>query len=71
MVNKHGQKKKKTFRSYGKSNKELHALIEKIFVKKRRTTEKENQHFQELLISDDEVQKSVSSVAESVESDVI
>ena len=31
MVNKHNQKKKKSFRDYGKSNKELNALIEKKF----------------------------------------
>ena len=58
MVNKHKQKKKKKFRNYGKSNKEVNALIEKKFVKfvknkKRRRTEKELQHFQEMQISDD------------------
>ena len=40
MVNKHKQKKKKTFKNYVRSNKELNALIEKKkfqkFVKKRR-----------------------------------
>ena len=33
MVKKHKQKKKKRFRNYGKSNKELNALIEKKFHK--------------------------------------
>ena len=33
MVNKHKQKKKKTFRNYGKSNKELNDLIKKKFQK--------------------------------------
>ena len=42
----------------GKSNKELNALIEKKFQKfvknkKRKKTEKELQHFQEMPISDD------------------
>ena len=31
MVIKHKQKKKKNFKSYGKSNKEKNALIDKIF----------------------------------------
>ena len=53
MVNKHKQKKKKPFKNYGKSNKELNALIEKKFQKfvknkKRRKTEKELQHFLEM-----------------------
>ena len=56
MVNKHKQKKKKHFKNYGKSNKELNALFEKKFHKfvknkKRRKTEKELQHFQEMQIS--------------------
>ena len=73
MVNKHKQKKKKPFKNYGKSNKELNALIEKKFQKfvknkKRRKTEKELQHFQEMQISDDKRKKSISSFAESVES---
>ena len=33
MVDKHKQKKKKPFKSYGKSNKDLNALIEKKFQK--------------------------------------
>ena len=53
MVNKQKQKKKKNIKNYGKSNKELNALIEKKFqkfveTKKRRKTEKELQHFQEM-----------------------
>ena len=53
MVSKHKQKKKKNFTNYGKSNKELNAVIEKKFQKfvkneKRRKTEKEFQHFQEI-----------------------
>ena len=48
---------KKSFRIYGKSNKELNALIEKKFqkfmnFKKRRKTEKELQHFYKIQISD-------------------
>ena len=44
MINKHRQKKKKDFKSYGKSNKELNDLIEKKLEKlekskKRRKTE--------------------------------
>ena len=66
MVNKHNQKKKKPFKNYEKSNKELNALIEKKFQKfvenkKRRNTEKELQHFQEMQISDEESKKSISS----------
>ena len=34
MVKKHKQKKKKHFKNYGKSNKELNALIEKKFQRK-------------------------------------
>ena len=74
MVNKHKQKKKKkNFRNYGKSNKELNALIEKRFQKfvknkKRRKIEAELQHFHEMQIYDDESKNSVSSVAESMES---
>ena len=57
MVKKLKQRKKKNFKNYGKSNKELNALIEKKFHnfvknKKRRKTEKELQHFQEMQISD-------------------
>ena len=53
MVNKYKQKKKKPLKSYGKSNKELNALIEKKFQKllknkKRRKTEKEFQHFHQM-----------------------
>ena len=53
MVNNHKQKKKKKFRTYGKSIKELNSLIENKFQKfvknkKRRNTEKELQHFQEM-----------------------
>ena len=73
MVNKHKQKKKKYFRTNGKSNKELSALIKKNFQKfvknkKGRKTEKELQQFQEMQISVDESKKSVSSLAESVKS---
>ena len=66
-------KKEKSFRNYWKSNKAPNTLlIEKKFHKfvknkKRRKTEKELQHFQEMQISDDERKKSVSSLAESVE----
>ena len=50
MVKKQKQKKMKTFKNYGKSNKDLNALIEKKFQKfvenkKRRKMEKELQHF--------------------------
>ena len=63
------QKKKKPFKSYGKSNNELNALIEKKFQKfVRRKTEKELQHFQEIQISDDESKKRISNIADSVES---
>ena len=70
MVNKHKQKKRKLFKNYGKSNKELNAPIEKKFQKvvknkKRRKTEKE---LLEMQISDDESKKSISSFVESVES---
>ena len=74
MITKHKQiKRRKNFRNYGKSNKELNALIEKkiqklIENKKRRKTEKELQHFQKVQISDDESKKSVSSLAERVDS---
>ena len=76
MVNKHKQKKKKSFKNYGKSIKELNVLIEKKFRKfvknkKRRKTEKELQHFKEIQISDDESKKSISSFAESVDSEEI
>ena len=61
------------FKTYGKSNKELNALIEKKFKKfvknkKRRKTEKELWHFQETQISDNKDKKSVLSMAESVKS---
>ena len=67
------RKRKKPFKSYGKSNKELNAIIEKkdqkcVKNKKRMKTEKEIQHFQEIQISDDESKKSLSIFAESVES---
>ena len=73
MVKNLKQRKKKPFKNYAKSNKEVNALIEKkiqIFVKnkKRRKTEKEVQHFQEMQISDNESKKSISSFAESIES---
>ena len=73
MVNKHKQKKKKNFMTYRKSDKELNALIGKKFQKfvknkKKRKTEKELQHFQEIHISEDESKNSVSILAESVES---
>ena len=53
MVNNHKQKKKKPFKNYGKSNKELNVLIEKNFQKfvknkKRRKTKKELQHFRKI-----------------------
>ena len=53
MVVKHKQRKKKNFMNHGKSNKQLNALIESKFQKfvknkKRRKTEKELQHFQEM-----------------------
>ena len=53
LVNKHKQKKKekeKNFMNYRKSNKELNVLIKKNSVKnkKRRKTETELQHFQEM-----------------------
>ena len=73
MVDKHKQKKKKSFRNYGNNNKRLNALIEKKFPKfvknkKRRKIEKDIQHFQEMRISKDESKKSISSLAKSVES---
>ena len=73
MVNKYKQKKKKPIKNYRKSNKELNALIEKKFQKfvknkKRRKTEKELLHFQEMQKSDDKSKKSISSFAESVAS---
>ena len=73
MINKHKQKKKKSFRTYVKSNKELNVLIKKKFQKfvknkKRWKTEKELQHFQEMQSSDNERKNSVSSLEESVES---
>ena len=71
MVTKHNQKKKKAFKNYGKSNKELIALIEKKFQKFCWKTEKELQHFQEMQILDDKSNKSISSFAESVESEEI
>ena len=72
MVNKHKQKKRKPFKDYGKSNKELNALIEKKFQKFvknkiRRKTEKEPQYFQEMQILDDKHKKSISSLTETVE----
>ena len=71
MVSNHKQKKRKPFKNYGKSNKELNALIERKFQnfvnnKKRWKTEKELQHFHEIQILDDESKKSISSFAESV-----
>ena len=53
MVVKHKQEKKKPFKNYGNSKKELNALIEKkiqkfVKKKKRRKTEKLLQHFQEM-----------------------
>ena len=53
MVVKHKNRKKKNFKNYGKSNKELNAIIKKKFLKfvknkKRRKMEKELQHFQEM-----------------------
>ena len=68
MVMKQKQKKKKPFKNYEKSNKEMNALIEKKFQKfvknkKRMKTDKELQHFQEMQILDDESKKSISSFA--------
>ena len=57
--------KKRTSKTYGRSNKEVNALIEKKFyqfVKNKKKREKEMQ------ISDDEDKKSVSSVVQSVAS---
>ena len=67
------QAQKEPFKNYGKSNKYLNAVIEKKFQKfvknkKRRKTEMELQHFQEMQISDDKSKKSISSFIESVES---
>ena len=57
-------------KAYGQNKKELNALIEKkfqIFVKnkKKRKTKKEIKHFQELQVSNDEEEKSISGVVES------
>ena len=73
MVSKHKQMKKKNFRNHGRNNKKLTAVIKKklkksIKNKKRRKTEKEHLLFQDMKISDNERKKSVSSLAESVES---
>ena len=58
-----------TSRKKGCSNwKEISKVCKK---EKRRKTEKEIQHFQEMKIFDDESKKSVSSLAESVESEDI
>ena len=65
MVNKRKQKKRKPFKNYGKSTRELNVLIEK---KLQKFAEKELQHFQEMQISDDKSKKSISSIAQSVES---
>ena len=71
MINKHKQKKKKSFRYYGKSIKELNDLKKvRKFVKnkKRRMTKREIQHLQEIQISDDKSKKCISSLSENVES---
>ena len=73
MVCKHKQKKKKNFRNYGKSNKDINGLIEEKFWefvknKKGMKTEKELQHFHEMKVLDDESKKNISSLAESVKS---
>ena len=73
MIDKHKQRKKRDFKTYGNRNKELNAVIEKKFQKfvknqKFRKTEKVLQHFQKMQISDNKSKKNVSSVAESVES---
>ena len=73
MVNKLKKRKEKNFKLYRKSNKEFNALIEKKFQKfvknkKRRKTEEELQHFQEMQISDDKGKKSVASLTERMES---
>ena len=72
MVNKHKQKKMKNSRPT-KKNKEPNFPIEKKFQmftkkKKRRKKEKVLQNFQEIQIFDDGSKKSVSSMAESMES---
>ena len=66
-------KKKRIFKPYTQGRKELDTLIEKksqkfIKTKKRRKAEKELQHFSELQISDDKVEKSTSSMGESIDS---
>ena len=73
MVNKHKQMKKKEFQELWKeqqgtqcSNQEQ--ISEVCQNNKRRKAEKKLQHFQEMQISDNESKKSVSSLAESVES---
>ena len=58
------------------SNIKLNVLIEKIFQKfvtnmGRRKTKEELQYFKEMQISNDKSKKSVSSVAENVESETI
>ena len=55
MVNKHKQNKIRNFKTYGKSNKKLNALIKKQFQKnfknkKRRKTEKGLQNLQNMQI---------------------
>ena len=67
------RKGKRSLKNYGKSNKELNALIERKFQKfmknkKRRGKEKKLQHFEEMQISDVKSKRSVSSLTESVES---
>ena len=76
MTNKQRFKKKKNFKVYLWSKKELNAMIAKKFQKlvknkKRRKIEKELQYFQEQKIFKNKDQKSVSSVTESVESEDI
>ena len=63
MVVKHKQRKKKKFKSCGKSN----SFQKFVQNKKKRKTEKELQHFQEMQISGNESKKGVSSFVESVE----
>ena len=63
MVIKHKQKKKKNFKTYGKSNKERNALKSE-----KEEDKNELQHFRKIQISQYYSKKSVSSVAERAES---
>ena len=66
------EEKEDLFKTYRKNNKQLNPLIDKKFQKlvtnkKRWKIEKEPQHFQEMQISDNKDEKSVSSLVESME----